>query len=40
MSEWLDVMLEEITRKKAEEKAALEEADRRSEKTSDESGKS
>ncbi len=33
MSEWLDVLLEEITRQKEEEKAAREEADRRSEKT-------
>ena len=33
MSEWLDVLLEEITRKKEEEKASREAADRRSEKT-------
>ena len=29
MSEWLDLMLAEVSRKKAEEKAALEEAARR-----------
>ena len=31
MSEWLDLMLEEIERKKQEEKAAREESDRRRE---------
>ncbi len=36
MSEWLDLMLAEVTRKQEEEKAALEEAARRNESQSTE----
>jgi hypothetical protein len=35
MSEWLDIMLSEIARKRQEEKAAKEEAARRAESASD-----
>ena len=37
MTEWLDLMLEEIARKKREAKEAEEEAQRRLEQSSDES---